>query len=116
MSSASQRVSNGYEDGRKDQYRQMMEVLAQLQGKYRGVRGELLAKVKAELEASDPSGGGSTLRVVNTPAPVATVSATASASAIPAAKPSPCRACGRDMKPSGTAGTLVCQNGHTRLT
>lgn len=107
MSSASQRVGNGYEDGRRDQYRQMMSALEQLQGRYGGVRGELLAKVRAEFEALEPS-KSTTLRVV---APPVTVPSSG-----PVSKPSQCRACGRDMRPSDTAGTLVCQNGHTRIT
>ena len=97
MGTASQMLGSTYEDGRSEQYRQMMAALAQLQGKYKGVRGELLAKVKAELEKTAPT--KPSLRMV-TPPP---------------AKPAPCRACGREMRPSGTDGTLVCQNGHSRI-
>lgn len=91
-----------YEDGREDQFRAMMKELAAMQAKYKGVRGELLAKVSEELAKLKPSGAG--LSVVAAPA----------ASMMPASLPS-CRVCGRDMKLSSTDGQLVCQNGHTRL-
>lgn len=82
-----------FEDGREAQYQEMMQALAKLQGKYKGVRGELLAKVSEELAKLKPT-----------------------ASAVPAqTSAAPCRVCGRDMKPSATAGELVCMNGHKRL-
>ncbi len=81
-----------FEDGREAQYQEMMQGLAKLQGKYKGVRGELLAKVSEELAKLKPAGG-----------PSAPVSA------------APCRVCGRDMKASATAGELVCMNGHKRI-
>jgi len=91
-----------YVEGREDQFREMMQELASLEGKYKGVRGELLAKVRAELEKLKPT--ANRLSVV-APAPVEMAAA--------ASTPS-CRVCGRDMKLNGTDGRLVCQNGHSR--
>lgn len=89
-----------YVEGRDDQFREMMQELSSLEGKYKGVRGELLAKVRAELEKLKPT--ATRLSVVEAPAEVSSASS-----------PS-CRVCGRDMKLNGTDGRLVCQNGHTR--
>lgn len=47
-----------YMNGREDQFRDMMQALAGLEGKYKGVRGQLLAKVKAELAKLKPVGSG----------------------------------------------------------
>ena len=90
-----------YVEGREDQFREMMQELTALEGKYKGVRGVLLAKVRAELAKLKPT--ATTLSVVAAPA---VVSASAS-------NPS-CRVCGRETKLNGTDGRLVCQNGHTR--
>lgn len=87
-----------YGAGREDQYEQMMSELTRLEGKYKGVRGELLAKVRSELEKLQPS-----------PASF-TVAESMDSSAVQA----PCRVCGREMKLNGTDGRAVCQNGHTR--
>ena len=87
-----------YGEGREDQYRQMMQELSRLEGKYTGVRGVLLGKVRAELEKLKPTAG--TLSVV---APTDSSAAYAS-----------CRVCGREMKLNGTDGRVVCQNGHSR--
>ncbi len=81
------------DDGREAQFREMMERLEEIRAKYRGVRGELLGKVREEL-----------LRLKPQRAPTKVVSE--------ATLPS-CRACGRSMKAQGD-GSLVCQNGHTR--
>ena len=44
-----------FEDGREAQYQEMMQELARMQAKYKGVRGDLLEKVRAELSALKPS-------------------------------------------------------------
>lgn len=103
MGRASQAKAKGtYDQGREDQFREMMQQLASLQSKYKGVRGELLAKVKAELAKLKP------VR--------ATLSVVAPAAEQPPAAPLPsCRVCGRGMRLNGTDGSLICQNGHVRL-
>jgi hypothetical protein len=87
-----------YTEGREDQYQDMMRELQKLEGKYQGVRGALLAKVREELAKLKPS--------------AASLSVVASHDAAES-HPS-CRVCGREMKLNGTDGRLVCQNGHTR--
>ncbi len=82
--------------GREEQYLQMMEALSQLEGRYKGVRGELLKKVRAELTKLKPASAGLSL-----------VGAREVAEAAPR-----CRACGRELKRTGTDGTLMCMNGH----
>jgi hypothetical protein len=89
-----------YDEGRDDQFREMMHELTALEGKYKGVRGVLLAKVRAELEKHKPTANR-----------LSVVAAVESGSA--ASNPS-CRVCGRDMKANATDGRFVCQNGHTR--
>ncbi len=81
--------------GREEQYRAMMSALTTLEGRYGGVRGALLKKVRAELEKLEPKSSGLSL-----------VSSTANAA------PATCRACGRELRRTGTDGTLVCMNGH----
>ena len=88
-----------YGAGREDQYREMMKELARLEGKYTGVRGVLLARVREELAKTEPTAGS--LSVVSSPEGAAE------------SHPS-CRVCGREMKLNGTDGRLVCQNGHSR--
>ena len=44
-----------FEDGREAQFQEMMQQLSALQAKYKGVRGELLAKVREEFEKLKPS-------------------------------------------------------------
>ena len=96
-----------YVEGREDQYREMMQQLGVLESKYKGVRGELLARVRAELEKIKPNAQGLTMVPAAPPSPV-TMSST-SASVNPS-----CRVCGREMRMNGTDGRLVCQNGHAR--
>lgn len=81
------------DEGREAQFEEMMERFAQIQSKYRGVRGELLAKVREELMRLKPERKKE--KVVTT-------------GMLPS-----CRACGRSMREAGD-GSLVCQNGHTR--
>lgn len=101
-----------YDAGREAQFREMMEQLAQLQTKYKGVRGELLQKVREELMRTRPGGAPS-------PMPVAVKAAPAPAKA---ARPTPpeqmlpsCRVCGRGMTLNGAEGSLICAKGHVRL-
>jgi hypothetical protein len=107
--------SSPFEAGREAQFRQMMEQLAQLQSKYKGVRGELLQKVREELMRSRP---GSAPRSLPEPAP--TPQPVRAAPQV--ARPTPpeqmlpsCRVCGRGMKLDGAEGKLVCSRGHVRL-
>jgi hypothetical protein len=93
-----------YVEGREDQFREMMQELTALEGKYKGVRGVLLAKVRAELAKLKPT--ATRLSVVSAPAEL---SPPASSSSNPS-----CRVCGRETKLNGTDGRFVCQNGHTR--
>ena len=93
-----------YVEGREDQYREMMQQLATLEGKYKGVRGELLGKVRAELEKLKPNGSGLSVVPAATPSPM---------QAPGAVNPS-CRVCGREMRLNGTDNRFVCQNGHVR--
>ena len=44
-----------FEDGKEAQFQEMMQQLSALQAKYKGVRGELLAKVREEFEKLKPS-------------------------------------------------------------
>jgi len=87
-------LKHSYVEGREAQFREMMQALSALEGKYKGVRGELLAKVHAELMKLKPTATG--LSVVEAPG----------------ASYPPCRVCGREMKLRGSAGELQCQNGH----
>jgi hypothetical protein len=86
---------NDVQRGRVEQYRAMMGAISTLEGHYGGVRGALLKKVRAELEKLEPKAG------------LSLVSSTAAS-----ATPQTCRACGRELKRTGTDGTLVCMNGH----
>lgn len=117
-----------FDDGKQEQFQEMMARFTEIASKYGGVRGELLAKVKDELTKLKPG------KVAVSPpaaaparAPVAKV-ATSAPAEVPAVAPAKapvakvvtanflpsCRACGRTMK-EGPQGSLVCQNGHTRL-
>ncbi|MBL9039782.1 MAG: hypothetical protein JNG84_14795 [Archangium sp.] len=44
-----------YDQGREDQFREMMEQLDALRAKYKGVRGELLTKVRDAMAALQPA-------------------------------------------------------------
>jgi hypothetical protein len=76
-----------HSDGREEQYQQMMDALSNLERKYKGVRGELLKKVRAEFEQLRPQAGF-------------------------ARGPQKCSACGREMRMTGTDGRFRCMNGH----
>ncbi len=113
-----------FEDGREAQFQEMMQQLTQLQARYKGVRGELLAKVREEfvklkpgtekqLEAAPaPKPSPGLIRV--TPAlkpstPSARVASAAAEKMLPS-----CRMCGRGMRLNDADGSLVCEKGHTR--
>lgn len=115
------------DEGRAQQFDEMMTQLAAMQAKYKGVRGELLAKVREEFEKLKP--GATTSEPAKAPAPqskpaaepVAPPKAVATpAKPVPAANraavqamlPS-CRLCGRSMKRADD-GSLVCAVGHIR--
>lgn len=84
-----------FEDGREAQFREMMQQLAQLQAKYKGVRGELLAKVHEEFLSLKPSGvkapaSAAPLSVARAPAPMPEPApAKAKRDPAPAAPPAP---------------------------
>ena len=73
-----------FEDGREAQYQEMMQELARMQAKYKGVRGDLLEKVRAELSALKPSRPAH--RVPAPTPPVAKVTAPPAKVTAPAAK------------------------------
>ncbi len=103
-------------EGRLQQFEAMMEQFAAIEAKYRGVRGELLAKVRSELMRLNPRARQTA--ELAAPAPVAAPKPS------PVAKPRPtpnpvlaaalpsCRMCGRGMKREGDV--LKCERGHTR--
>lgn len=93
---------NGTLDGREAQFEEMMDQLSAMQAKYRGVRGELLAKVREEFMRLKP-----TRAPAARPAPLLKL---APDKVLPS-----CRTCGRGMKVSDVdASLLVCERGHTR--
>lgn len=99
-------MSDAFE-GRQAQFDEMMEQLAQLQAKYKGVRGELLAKVHDEFVKLKPTRSA-------TVTPVRAPTAARAPSPVTAAMLPSCRVCGRSMKQTND-NSLVCQNGHIRL-
>src|SRR3990167_8569024 len=112
-----------FEDGSETQFQEMMQQLTLMQARYKGVRGELLAKVREELERLKPVKPGG-LRVAPPPPPTPAAPAPAPAPVAvqkTTAKLAPekilpsCRVCGRGRKPSASNdGSLVCERGHTR--
>lgn len=90
-----------FEDGREAQFQEMMQQLSQLQSKYKGVRGELLAKVREELARLKP--------VASAPVPAIRVASASAEKMLPS-----CRMCGRGMRVNDTDGGLICDKGHTR--
>lgn len=114
--------SSTFDAGRDAQYRAMMQALEQLQARYKGVRGELLAKVRDELAHLDPK--GAPVPASSPPPPVRAVAAEVATAHAPkkAARPTPpehmlpsCRVCGGGMKLNGAEGSLICSRGHVRL-
>ncbi|MDP1828842.1 MAG: hypothetical protein Q8L48_36615 [Archangium sp.] len=95
-----------FDDGREAQYREMMQQLALLQSKYKGVRGELLQKVREEFVKLKPSAASPAGTPTAAPSPVRAV--LAPDKILPS-----CRLCGRGMKLNGTSG-FICSNGHIR--
>ena len=96
-----------FEDGRQAQFQEMMQHLTQLQSKYKGVRGELLAKVREELERCRPGGEEVVEEVVAVPA--IRVASASTGQMLPS-----CRKCGRTMRVNDADGGLICEKGHTR--
>jgi len=80
--------------GREMQFQEMMQALAALESRYKGVRGELLKKVREEFSKLEPPASGLSL--------VREEKSSAKR----------CTACGRELKLNGTDGGLVCMNGH----
>lgn len=127
------------DEGRAQQFDEMMTQLAAMQAKYKGVRGELLAKVREEFEKLKPGATTSEPAKATAPAAVPTPAKAAAPQSKPAAepvappkavatpaKPVPaanraavqamlpsCRLCGRSMKRADD-GSLVCAVGHIR--
>ena len=101
-----------FDDGREAQFQEMMKQLNQLQARYKGVRGELLAKVREELAKLKPS--ASTAAPTITPPPPAPIRMASVASASAEKMLPSCRMCGRGMRLNDADGSLVCDKGHTR--
>jgi hypothetical protein len=111
MKSMSMNVSttaaqDAIDEGRAMQFEEMMAQLASMQAKYKGVRGELLEKVRAELMQLKPTTGAT----ASPPRPVRAVPSPAPQNVLPS-----CRVCGRGMKLNAADSTLVCERGHTRF-
>jgi hypothetical protein len=125
-------MKSTFEEGREAQFQEMMQHLTLLQSKYKGVRGELLAKVAEELARLKPSASTSTtiatvtlpvaaparavaappspvLSRVEAPIPAIRVASASSETMLPS-----CRMCGRTMRRNDADGSLVCAKGHTR--
>jgi hypothetical protein len=91
----------GIDEGREVQFHEMMSRLETFCARYRGVRGELLGKVRDELMQLKPQSA--------TARPTPPAPPTASAGPTPN-----CRACGRETRLTND-GMLVCRNGHSRV-
>lgn len=110
-----------FEEGREAQFREMMDRFAEIHARYKGVRGELLAKVREELQslkpAKAPKAAQQAAPVKATPPPAAPAAKAAPLKVVTSPATShmlpSCRSCGRSMKEAGD-GTLVCSNGHVR--
>jgi pyruvate/2-oxoglutarate dehydrogenase complex dihydrolipoamide acyltransferase (E2) component len=131
-------MKNDIDQGRALQFDEMMKALSELQAKYKGVRGELLAKVRDELAKTKPSATPTTDDVK----PAKATPARPSKAQAPKASPPPapvedkpksappalaksaankatdamlpsCRLCGRGMRRADD-GSLVCAVGHVR--
>jgi hypothetical protein len=72
-----------FEEGREAQFREMMDRFAEIHARYKGVRGELLAKVREELQSLKPA------KAPKAPQQAAPVKATPPPAAPPAAKAAP---------------------------
>lgn len=141
---SAQQMNGPYAEGRGDQYREMIDALDRLSEKYKGVRGELLARVKAEMgklapnaegaakaEAVAPAPEKAKLNVVKPPPPSPAVAQPVAVAAPPPSPKSPpvqkaplLSPATQNMAPScrvcgrgmkpAETGGYVCQNGHTR--
>jgi hypothetical protein len=114
------------DEGRMLQFQMMMDQLAVMQSRYKGVRGELLAKVREELMRCKPTPGGDggngerAEKVADKASAPNSSPPSASVHPLPTARASldlkmlpSCRLCGRGMKLT-PEGLLVCAKGHTR--
>lgn len=104
------------DDGRQMQFDEMMQAFRAIQARYKGVRGELLEKVREELMRLKPTKGASAPAPTppNNVEPIRPVSRPVPQHKAEVAKMLPsCRSCGRTMR-QREDGVLVCQNGHTR--
>ncbi len=112
-------MKSTFDEGREAQFQEMMQQLAQLQSKYKGVRGELLSRVSEELARLKPGTAPSVVQPAVQAAP-ATPKLTPPMPAIRVASASAdkmlpsCRMCGRGMRRNDADGSLVCDKGHTR--
>lgn len=100
-------------DGREAQFEEMMQRFDEIHARYKGVRGELLAKVRAELMALKP-GRAPAAPANDEPAPAPSPAPPRTLSIAPSKMLPSCRMCGRGMKQQSD-GTLVCERGHIRL-
>ncbi|MBM4779274.1 MAG: hypothetical protein GQE15_16325 [Archangiaceae bacterium] len=121
------------DEGRAQQFDEMMAQLAAMQAKYKGVRGELLAKVREEFEKLKPGAAtesapapAKSVAAPSKPAPAPEPAAAPAKTVTTPSKPVPaatraavqamlpsCRLCGRSMKRADD-GSLVCAVGHIR--
>lgn len=111
---------DGVVDGRELQFHEMMERLGALESKYRGVRGELLRKVREELMKLKPARGERSTPIKaeavlehRTDLRQAETTTTTRKEFVQRMLPS-CRVCGRTMRDAGD-GALACDKGHVRL-
>ena len=117
-------MKSTFEDGRAAQFQEMMQQLTQMQSRYKGVRGELLAKVAEELARMKPGapaikvdseftrmkpGAITTAAPPTPPIPAIKVASASAEKMLPS-----CRMCGRGMRRNDADGTLFCEKGHTR--
>jgi hypothetical protein len=116
-------------DDREALFHDMMQCFDEIRARYRGVRGELLAKVREELMRFETSAGAAPPREQPKATPAAAIASPAPAPIIAPPQPAPvpanrvvslgnakpsCRYCGRAMN-ARDDGALICQNGHVRL-
>ncbi len=104
-------MKSTFDEGREAQFQEMMQQLAQLKSKYKGVRGELLSKVSEELARLKPNAVQAAPKTptLTPPTPAIRVASASADKMLPS-----CRMCGRGMRRNDADGSLVCDKGHTR--